>query len=781
MGIKTSGTHVRLRYLAGLAIMALFCGIFVWFWHNKNTNFALVNYLKIATKQLHSEVNLAMQIGQLVVEPEGDRDRGSTIRDMADVSAILNTRLEAMERRWANLPEWLQEDLRSTSGLAKPFEGLFAFRDAVTGLVQSDPREAAGAYIRTRTIYFGSVQPAFVRLETAYQDFDTSISVQLKHAINFAAGSVVLIIVGLGMFIFWPMENAINRAMAESERERRRAEDEANRAEVAERAKSEFLANMSHEIRTPMNGVMGMAELLAKTDLDSKQKMFTDIIVKSGHALVTIINDILDFSKIDSGQVELDPQPFRLVEAVEDVATLVATKVTEKDLELAVRMQPGLPDMYIGDVGRIRQIVTNLVGNAVKFTDHGHVLVDISGRLKEADSGTSAALLVKVEDSGIGIPKEKAEAIFEKFSQVDQSSTRAHEGTGLGLTISKMLVEMMGGEIGCESEPGRGSTFWFTLPLPVHGMPVSTKPVPVDVTGARVLVVDDNEINRSILLEQFGSWGFDCSAAASGSEGMTVLRRAVEVGRPVELLILDYQMPRMDGAQVAAAIREDGKTSDTPIIMLTSVDISSESRTFREIGIQGHLVKPARASDLLETSIAVLQDAYANRSVGPGSGFVTQPALPGMGAATVRSVEDLHRPAKTGVTGLTILVAEDNEVNQIVVEQILAETGHSYIIVENGALAVERFKSAVPDLVLMDISMPEMNGLEATAEIRKYEAERGLHIPIVGLTAHALKGDEDMCLDAGMDDYLPKPISVDALTQAVSRHLSNRHVRAKSA
>ena len=590
-------------------------------------------------------------------------------------------------------------------------------------------------------------------------------------------GTTVLILGSLlivGAVIFRPMEKTIvsahDAAIAQQQK-----------AELADRAKSEFLANMSHEIRTPMNGVMGMAELLAKTDLDSKQKMFTDIIVKSGHALVTIINDILDFSKIDSGQVELDPQPFRLVEAVEDVATLVATKVTEKDLELAVRMQPGLPDMYIGDVGRIRQIVTNLVGNAVKFTDHGHVLVDISGRLKEADSGTSAALLVKVEDSGIGIPKEKAEAIFEKFSQVDQSSTRAHEGTGLGLTISKMLVEMMGGEIGCESEPGRGSTFWFTLPLPVHGMPVSTKPVPVDVTGARVLVVDDNEINRSILLEQFGSWGFDCSAAASGSEGMTVLRRAAEVGRPVELLILDYQMPRMDGAQVAAAIREDGKTSDTPIIMLTSVDISSESRTFREIGIQGHLVKPARASDLLETSIAVLQDAYANRSVGPGSGFVTQPALPGMGAATVRSVEDLHRPAKTGVTGLTILVAEDNEVNQIVVEQILAETGHSYIIVENGALAVERFKSAVPDLVLMDISMPEMNGLEATAEIRKYEAERGLHIPIVGLTAHALKGDEDMCLDAGMDDYLPKPISVDALTQAVSRHLSNRHVRAKSA
>ena len=609
MGIKTSGTHVRLRYLSGLAIMALFCGIFVWFWHNKNSNFALVNYLKIATKQLHSEVNLVMQIGQLVVEPDGDRDRGSTIRDMADVSDILNTRLEAMERRWANLPEWLQDDLRSTSGLENPFEGLFAFRDAVTRLVQSDPREAAGAYARARTVYFGSVQPAFVRLETAYQDFDTSISVQLKHAINLAAGSVVLIIVGLGMFIFWPMENAINRAMAESERERRRAEDEAKRAEVAERAKSEFLANMSHEIRTPMNGVMGMAELLAKTDLDSKQRMFTDIIVKSGDALVTIINDILDFSKIDSGQLELDPGPFNLVEAIEDVAALVSARAHEKGLELIVRAQPGLPESFVGDAGRIRQIITNLVGNAVKFTEEGHVLIDISAEIL----GDSANILVKVEDTGIGIPDADVDHVFEKFSQVDGSSTRRHEGTGLGLTISKMLVEKMAGEIGATSVEGEGSTFWFSLSLPVENRKPAGARIPFDISGSRVLIVDDHDVTRSVLMEQFGAWGLQPVVASSGQEALMMLTRSTGTDFEFDLAIIDDQMAGMDGGELVAAIREDEAIGALPIVMLTSVDSASNGQIFRELDIHGHLVKPARSSTLRKTIIELLGECEPRR------------------------------------------------------------------------------------------------------------------------------------------------------------------------
>lgn len=383
-------------------------------------------------------------------------------------------------------------------------------------------------------------------------------------------------------------------------------------AQYADRAKSEFLANMSHEIRTPMNGVMGMAELLGKTELNAKQSMFTDVIIKSGAALLTIINDILDFSKIDAGQMVLDPAPFRLTETVEDVATLVSSKAAEKDLELIVRIDPKLPNMLVGDVGRLRQITTNLIGNAVKFTDQGHVYVNVDGVIQDGvvqDGGKAIAKLrFTVEDTGIGIASDKITSVFDKFSQADASATRKHEGTGLGLSIASSLVELMGGKIGAESELDVGSTFWFEIDLPVHNEQAQPKQTPMDVSGSKILIVDDNVVNRSILLEQMASWKFDNAAAVSGEEGLEVLRIAHQQNIKIDCVIMDYHMPGMNGGDTIKAIRNDPALKDTSVIMLTSVDETADGKLFSSLGIQAHLTKPTRSSLLFETIINVLKN-----------------------------------------------------------------------------------------------------------------------------------------------------------------------------
>ena len=524
-------------------------------------------------------------------------------------------------------------------------------------------------------------------------------------------------------------------------------------AERADKAKSEFLANMSHEIRTPMNGVMGMAELLAGTDLDSRQRDFADVIIKSGAALLTILNDILDFSKIDAGQMVLNPTPFSLHEAVEDVATLISSRAAQKDVEMVVRIAPSVPGSLIGDVGRLRQIITNLVSNAVKFTDDGQVLIDVDCDLDEDDMAT---LHVKIEDTGMGIEKDKCALVFEKFSQVDGSASRQHEGTGLGLAISSSLVHLMEGEIGVESEPGIGSCFWFRISLPIDDAIKNEKIETVDFTGRHALIVDDNTVNLSILEQQLRGWGFEVTAISKAMDVLTYLG-SVEPAQ-FDILIFDYQMPVLDGAALTRLVRDTRSWADTPILMLTSVDQLDDGRRFGELDIQGHLSKPARTKLLRK----LISDALGIR-VGP---------IP------ITASDDAIARERRGSAQTMILVAEDNPVNQQVICAMLDGVGFSHQLAKNGAEAVEMFYETRPRLVLMDISMPLLDGLEATRKIRQIENVMEIEVepvPIIGVSAHAINDDRERCLGAGMNDYIAKPISPNRLIEVIYRWLDENN------
>jgi two-component system, sensor histidine kinase and response regulator len=539
--------------------------------------------------------------------------------------------------------------------------------------------------------------------------------------------------------------NAVDSAgrdrIADLEQANRELSKARDAAETASRIKSEFLANMSHEIRTPMYGVLGMTDLLLETGLSEVQRDYVTSVRKSGSMLLNILNDILDFSKIEAGKMELDPVPFGLRESVGDLLRMLGLRADERGVELLSTVDPGVPDSLVGDSLRLRQVLTNLVTNGVKFTEKGEV--ELTVRSETAPAGSDAAWIrFSVRDTGIGIPEEKKPSIFGAFNQADASTTRRYGGTGLGLTISRSLVEMMGGRIWFESETGKGSTFHFVLPFVRHG---TSAAAPVDVTaltGMEVLVIDDNATNRRILGDMVRQWSMLPTLAESGPDGLAALRLSSEASRRFDVILLDCNMPEMDGFAVAAAIRNDPAMAGSTIMMLTSSDRTADARRSRELGLAAYLIKPISQPELLREIRRIVgsrrRDPVAEGSAQASNGPAEGPRL-------------------------RVLVVDDVAVNRRIAQAKIEKLGHTVTQADGGARAVEIYGSRQFDIVFMDIQMPDVDGFEATAMIREVQARTGVRVPVVAMTAMAMKGDREKCLAAGLDDYISKPIEAGAL------------------